>query len=346
MRIRTDLLLAFLNGLKVSVLRNICVFFLCNICAKYFTAEPLRGKFLADVTQKKSADVTQKLASINLIQHFSISQSHTMRLIYTFSLLSLTLSLQAQVFMRPFDNAAAMGLGGATVALPNLSAGIANEGQLGLGEKPGVFAGSAIPYAISGWQSAHFQGMVGVGTSGGIGLGVFHAATDLYAEQRFQLSYGRRLAEKLYLGGSVDVLHNNAQEYGANTAATFSLGVLAKALPQVWIAAKIQNPLQQKIGDDLVPTVLRLGTTWKPSELFFLALETEKDLERPAQVKMGVEYKPSPLLAIRAGTRTGKVARMAFGIGLRLKNGVSLDVGSEWHPTLGITPAAMISWKK
>lgn len=278
--------------------------------------------------------------------YLNFSNSHPMRILCTFLLFLLALNLHAQVFMRPFDNAAAMGLGAATVALPGLSAGLTNEGQLGLGEKLSVFAGSAIPYAISGWQSAHFQGIVGVGTSGGIGLGVFHAATDLYAEQRFQLSYGRRLAEKLYLGASADILHNNAQEYGANTAATFSIGVLAKALPQVWIGAKIQNPLQQKIGDDLVPTVLRLGASWKPSDLFLLALETEKDLERPAQVKMGVEYKPSPLLAIRVGTRTGKVARMAFGIGLRLKSGVSLDVGSEWHPTLGITPSAMISWRK
>lgn len=248
--------------------------------------------------------------------------------------------------MRPFDNAAAMGMGGATVALPNFSAGLVNEAQLGLKNKLGVFAGSAIPYSITGWQSAQIQGIVGLGSSGGIGLGVFHAGTDLYSEQRYRFSYGRRLGEKFYLGGSADVLHNNAREYGSNTAASFSLGVLAQALPQVWIGGSIQNPFQQQIGDDILPTVVRVGATWKPTELFTLALETEKDLERPAQVKAGVEYRPSSMIVIRAGTRTGKVARMAFGLGLRLKNGVAVDVGSEWHPVLGITPAAMITWNK
>lgn len=106
------------------------------------------------------------------------------------------------------------------------------------------------------------------------------------------------------------------------------------------------NPFQQKIGTDNIPTVLRIGATWKPTDIFLIALETEKDLERPTQVKMGVEYHPSPLVVIRAGTRAGKVARMAFGIGFRLKNGISMDVGSEWHPTLGITPAAMVTWRK
>jgi hypothetical protein len=254
--------------------------------------------------------------------------------------------IQAQVFMRPFENAAAMGMGGATVSMPNLAVGLSNEGQLGLGEKLGFFAGTAIPYALSGWQSAQFQGVVGLGTSGGVGVGVFHSATDLYAEQRFQLSYGRKLGDKLFLGASADVLHNDAQEYGANTAASFSVSVLAQALPQVWLGAKIQNPLQQKIGADLVPTVFRVGATWKPTNIFLIALETEKDLERPTQVKAGVEYRPSPQIAIRAGTRSGKVARMTFGVGFRLKNGVSIDVGSEWHPTLGITPSAMVAWRK
>ena len=265
---------------------------------------------------------------------------------FTLCLLLSVFSAQAQVFMRPFDNAAAMGMAGATISMPNLSAGLSNEGQLGLKNKLGVFAGTAIPYSISGWQTGQFQGLIGLGNSGGVGVGIFHSATDLYAEQRFEFSYGRRLGGKLFMGGTVDVLHNNAQEYGAATAATFSLGILAQALPQVWLGAKIQNPFQQKIGDDLVPTVLRVGATWKPNDQFLIAAETEKDLERPAQVKAGVEYRPSTMLAIRAGTRSGKVARMAFGLGFRLKNGVSIDVGSEWHPTLGITPSAMVSWRK
>lgn len=248
--------------------------------------------------------------------------------------------------MRPFDNAAAMAMGGATVAMPNFSTGLANEAQLGLKMKLGVFASSAIPYSITGWQSAQVQGLVGLGGSGGVGLGVLHSGTELYSEQRFQLSYGRRLGEKFYLGGSADVLHNDALEYGASTAASFSLGVLAQALPQVWIAGRLQNPFQQQIGDDILPTVVRVGATWKPTELFTLALETEKDLERTAQVKAGIEYRPTQMIAIRAGTRTGKVARMTFGLGLQLKNGLAVDVGSEWHPVLGITPAAMVTWRK
>lgn len=271
-----------------------------------------------------------------------------MRLSLLFCCLLLAVSGSSQVFMRPFDNAAALAMGGASIALPTLSDGLTNDAQAGMAKVKslGVWAGSAIPYSISGWQSAHFQGVIGIDKGSGIGLDIQHSATDAYAEQRFRLVYGRQLSEKVFLGGSADVLRVSAQEYGSVTSATFSLSVLAHALPRVWLGAKLQNPFQQKIGDELPISLFRIGGVWKPSDLFFFSAEVEKDLDRPTQIKAGFEYRPQEMLAIRAGVRSGTVARAGFGLGLRLKSGLSIDVGSEWHPTLGITPAAMVSWRK
>lgn len=248
--------------------------------------------------------------------------------------------------MRTFENAAAMGMGGATIAMPGLSASLANEAQLGRGERLGIWAGSALPYGISDWQAAHFQGVVGIGKFGGAGIGIEHSATDIYNEQRFRLSYGRRLAEAFYLGGSADVLRVSAQEYGSQTLATFGVALLARALPKLWIGAKIQNPFQQKIGEDLVPTVLRIGASWQPSDMLLMTIETEKDLERRAMVKAGMEYRPTSILVVRAGMRSNRQARLGFGAGLILKNNIAIDLASEWHPSLGFTPSAMVSWRK
>jgi len=255
-------------------------------------------------------------------------------------------ALPAQVFMRPFENAAAMGMGGATIAIPSLSAGLSNEAQLGLGEQLGFWAGSALPYGVAGWQTGNVQAVVGMGKYSGVGLGIEQSTVDVYAEHRFRLAYGRRLTEAFYLGGSADVLRASAQEYGSTTMATFGLSLLAHALPDVWLGAKIQNPFQQKIGEDLVPTLLRIGASWKPSDLFLMTFETEKDLERKAMVKAGVEYRPTSMFVIRAGMRSNQLARIGFGAGLRLKNNLAIDLASEWHPSLGLTPSAMISWQK
>jgi len=269
-----------------------------------------------------------------------------MRLLFTLCFLLSVLASRAQVFMRPFDNAAAMGLGGATIAHPTMSAGITNDAQLGLGEQVGVFAGSAIPYGIGSWKTAQFQAFHRLDKNSALGLDVVHSGIEVYAEQQFRLLYGRRLGEKFYLGGGAHVLRSSAQEYGSSTSATFSISVLAHALPKIWIGAKILNPVQQKIGGETIRSGLRLGAAWQASTLLTVLAEMEKDLERPAQIKAGMEYNPVSVLMLRVGVRSGHTARIGFGAGLKLKNGLRLDVGSEWHPTLGMTPAAMISWRR
>jgi len=252
----------------------------------------------------------------------------------------------AQVFMRPFDNAAAMSVGGATIAQPGYSMGVANDALLGKGERFGVLAGSAIPYGISGWQTAHLQAYTGLDKNSGLALDIAHNGTEVYAEQRFRVQYGRRLSKKLYLGANAGLARASAPEYGSANAPTFGLSVLAQALPTILIGASIQNPVQPPLADAQLPTVLRMGASWRTSEVFTLLAEMEKDIDRPAQIKVGMEYRPASVLAVRVGVRTGEVARMGFGLGLRLKNGVSVDVGSEWHPSLGLTPAAMVAWRR
>jgi hypothetical protein len=254
--------------------------------------------------------------------------------------------LSSQVFMRPFDNAASLALGGATLAYPGLATGLGNESLLGFGEKRGVYLNSAIPYAISGWQTAQFQGFTKLGLNDGIGLDIAHSGIEVYQEQQFRLLYGRRLGEKFYFGGSAALLRVSAQEYGTANGVSFGLGVLAQALPNLWLGARLQNPFQQKVGDYEAASLLRIGAAWRTSEIFTLLGEVEKSLERTAQVKGGFEYRPVSVLVIRAGARTGGAARVGFGVGIRLKNGLAFDFGSEWHPSLGLTPAAMFVWRR
>lgn len=264
-----------------------------------------------------------------------------------FALCLLPFALCAQVFTRTFDNAAAMAVGGATVAQTVLSTGVAHEAQLDGSEKAGAFASTALPYSIGGWQTAHFQGFVRVGKASGMGLDIEHSSAETYTEQRMRLQYGRRLSKNLSLGANLGMARVSAQEYGSAAAPTYGLSVLAQALPQLSIGASVQNPVQPRLADTELPTVLRIGAGWRTSEIFVLLAEVEKDLDRPAQVKAGLEYRPAAsVLTVRAGVRSGRSARAAFGLGLRLKNGVSLDVASEWHPSLGLTPAAMVAWRR
>lgn len=260
-------------------------------------------------------------------------------------LLAAPCILPAQVFMQAFDNAAALALGGATVAFPGTGVGLSNDAIPGLGEKYGVYLGSSLPYGIGGWQTGQLQGFVQLSANDGLGLEVLHSSVDAYGEQRVRLVYGRRLGQKFLFGGSGDLLHVRAREYGSATTFNFGLSVLANPIPALWLGARLQNPLQLELGEAVIPSVFRLGAAWKAGPAFMALAEVEKDLERPAQLKAGLEYRPVTLLVLRLGARS-EPARVSFGAGVRLKNGLQLDTGAEWHPVLGLTPALMLTWRK
>lgn len=252
-----------------------------------------------------------------------------------------------QVFMRPFDNAAAMSLGGATVAYPGLGAGLGNEALPAFGDKVGVNAGSALPFGISDWQVASLQGFVRMGANDGVGLDLVHSGIEAYNEQRVRLMYARRLGARFFLGGSAALMRVSAQEYGSANGLTFGLGILANVLPGFWLGARIHNPFQQKVGDYVAESSMRIGAAWHPSNLFLLSSEIEKSVDRDARIKAGIEYRPIEILLLRTGIRAGGgAASLGFGAGLLTQSGFAVDAGFEWHPSLGITPAILLAWRK
>lgn len=269
-----------------------------------------------------------------------------MRFLLLLFLLASSRASDAQVFMRSFDNAASMALGGAVVACPGVENGLGNEALPALGGKAGLYAGSALPYGISDWQVASFQGFARMGANDGVGIDFSHSGIEAYREQRLRLMYARRLGARFYLGGSAALMRVSALEYGSANGMTFGIGLLANVLPGFWLGARIHNPFQQKVGDYVAESSLRIGGAWRPSDLFILTTEFEKSLYRDNRIKAGVEYHPTEALLLRSGVRAGGgVASFGFGAGFRIKNGLAIDAGFEWHPSLGVTPAILFAWR-
>lgn len=265
--------------------------------------------------------------------------------IFTALLCGMAQVLLGQVFMRPVDNAGAMGVGGATVAYPGADLGLGNEALAAWSGKANVLASSALPFGIGGWNTARLQARARLNRVSGLSFDVAHSGIESYGEQSLGIGYGRKLTEKVYLGIGASVFRVSALEYGNLGAATASVGLLVRALPKLWLGARVQNPVQQKAAEWSLPTFLRIGAAWKPTSIFVLMAEMEKDLDRPSQIKVGMEYRPVEQLVLRCGTRNGRIGRASFGAGLALKSGLGLDVAAEWHPSLGITPSGMISYK-
>jgi hypothetical protein len=67
-----------------------------------------------------------------------------------------------------------------------------------------------------------------------------------------------------------------------------------------------------------------------------LVMETEKDIEKKAMAKAGIEYQPANVFYLRAGISTNP-SLSCFGFGINIRN-FKLDFSSTYHSTLGFSP--------
>ncbi len=179
---------------------------------------------------------------------------------------------------------------------------------------------------------------------GAFGLNVKSFGYSLYNQTQAGLSYGQKLTDKIAVGVQLNYFNVKLnQDYGQKSTFTAALGFMANLTEEITLGVHVFNPTRVKLADynnERVPTIMKLGLDYKFSEKVFLGVETEKDINYDAVVKVAVEYNPIDILYLRGGVATNP-HMSSFGFGVKLKD-LKLDLSSSFHQTLGLTPAVSI----
>jgi len=168
--------------------------------------------------------------------------------------------------------------------------------------------------------------------TGVFGLSFNYYGFELYNEKKAGLAFGKKFGDKFAAGLQLDYLNINIAEYGQKHLVTAEVGMLYKALPQLSLAAHLYNPIPLEVAEfeeEKLPTIMKFGLSYHPSDKVVLAAEMEKDLDHPARFKGGLQYSVLTHLDVRAGVSTNPTVG-TFGLGI------------NWsvHPVLGVTPRA------
>ena len=291
-----------------------------------------------------------------------------------FSAVLLPLAARAQANGPGTRGARAAALGNAAVALAGADvwAGAANPAALGdLGRpsvgfyaenryfSPALNVGSltvALPLGRQSASSAATDGATpapaAARTWARNGVVAFEAQRfggQLYNETRVGAGYGYRFGQ-ISLGGRVDMLQVSIEGLGSRRVLLGTLGGQIEVVPQrLSFGASLYNLSQTRLAnyqDERVPTVLKAGLAYRPSSQVTLLVETEKDVERDANFKAGLEYRPVPLLAARLGLAT-LTEQASAGLGL-LAGSFQLDYAASFQQALGFSQHLSISkaWGK
>lgn len=184
--------------------------------------------------------------------------------------------------------------------------------------------------------------------NGVAGLEVQRFGGSLYNETRAGLGYGYRFG-LISLGARVDMLQVSIEGLGSRRVALGSLGGQMELLPnKLAIGVSLYNLNQAKLAnyqDERVPTILKAGLAYRPSAQVLLLAETEKDVERDANFKAGLEYRPVPLLAARVGLAS-LTEQASAGLGLQAKS-LELSYAAAYQQNLGFSHHLSVAktWK-
>lgn len=237
-------------------------------------------------------------------------------------------------------------LGHASVSLSDFWSLYNNQAGLAFIENP--FAGVSYEnrYTVSE-LSRNFVGVIVPTKSGTFGFSLTSFGYSAYNEGKYGFAYARKLSEKMSLGVQLNYQTiRQGNDLGKQNNITAEIGFQAEIIEDLKFGVHIFNPNRSNISDnpkENIPTVFRLGAQYTLSEKVFIVAETEKDIDRSAIFKTGIEYHVLDQLYVRGGIATNPTYS-SFGFGLVLDQ-IKIDLSTSYHQVLGHTPQFSLSYQ-
>lgn len=190
-----------------------------------------------------------------------------------------------------------------------------------------------------------YTAAIGIPTrSGNFGLKANYYGFSDYNETQLGLAYARKLGNKADVGAQFN--YNGisiSSGYGNSSAISFEAGTVLHISEKLHAGIHVNSPVGGKFGkngDEELSSVYTLGMGYDASEKFFVSAEIVKEEDRPVNVNAGLQYKFIPQLMARAGISSGTSSAW-LGLGLTIQS-FRLDVTTNYHPQLGITPGLLL----
>lgn len=253
-----------------------------------------------------------------------------------FFLLLAQFPLRGQLSTIPPVGPRALGMGGASVVNADHWAVLNNPS--GIGDLSGISAfvsyRTIFDFAPFNTVSAGVVVPTGIGQAG---VGVYRFGDNLFNTQMLSFSIARKIGI-MQLGVKASYLQLDIEGFGSRGVFVADIGGIAELTPELSFGAHIYNFSQSTISSDTqerVPTLIRLGLAYAPTEAFTLVVEGEKDVDTDPDIKLGIQYQLIEKLHLRTGF-SGFSNTHSFGAGLTLNKFV-IDYGVKIDRDLGST---------
>lgn len=213
-------------------------------------------------------------------------------------------------------------------------------------QQPEVGVYAETRFGISAFTTVALQAIYPTAKYGTYGMSFSRFGDETYSRQHVGLGAGHKLGQ-FSVGAKIDVWQVSVAGYGSRKAVTLSIGGQAEIIPDLYFGAYAYNLNQAKLSnfeDERLPTIIKAGIGYRPSQKVYLAIETEKNIDYAADFKAGIEYQVVPdKLALRTGFST-LTNKATLGAGFQTRH-LQVDYAFGATTLLGASHHLSVAYK-
>lgn len=236
------------------------------------------------------------------------------------------------------------GMGNASVALEDYFSPFNN-----IGSSASIKEIVAVAAFEQRYNFEHFQ-HYGLGLVVPLKIGVASLTAQkvggkIYNEQNYGLGFSNKLGF-VRLGIQLNYTQYYIESNGTKGVPSVAFGGVAEILPSLSFGAYVYNVSQSKLSKEqnlYLPVILKSGISYKAAEALLFCLEVEKDIDKEANVKGGLEYQIIKKCSLRTGISSSPYQHH-FGLGFH-PNLFSIDYALTTHSELGLVHQLSLVYK-
>ncbi|MBQ4478504.1 MAG: hypothetical protein IKS33_07145 [Bacteroidales bacterium] len=246
--------------------------------------------------------------------------------------------------------ARANGMSDVSVSIVDFWSCANNQATLGFYERIAVGASYDNKFLLKNTSIASVGVVVPVKKIGVISCNMqFYGGTG-YGNFLVGLCYSRSFGKVISASLQFDYLLNYFGDayYGKRNGFTFEIGLYGRVTKNFSLGFHVYNPARLRMityndVKEYIPTVFRLGGSYRFGEKCLLGIDLIKDLDTRFQVATGLEYRFADYLVLRGGVKFPDFS-FSLGLGTQVK-GIQIDISSSYHTVLGYSPQLSIVYQ-
>lgn len=199
-------------------------------------------------------------------------------------------------------------------------------------------------YGLSELSTMSISGVYGT-DMGTFGLMAMKYGFESYSENKIGIAYGRKLGKGLRIGGMLDVIQYQVDNYGMATKLTFEAGIYSELTDKVHLGAYFFSPSTVSLTNvQDIPSRLSFGVKYFVSPKATLIADLTKISKRDLDIKFAVDYALQERLGLRMGAN---ITQGSFHAGtyIELTPDIRVTGGYSYHVNLGSTPSISLTYR-